>query len=95
MLMICVQVSGSTSAPLTTEFPCWDTLKDCPERAAFNCHDNGENCPLSCGLCPGMTPHVTNTCYDLWPDCPELAEKDCHGFGDKCCLSCGLGNVFS
>ena len=49
-----------------------------------------DNCPQSCGLCPGLTPAASNTCYDMFNNCPDLAETNCHKFGDQCKKSCGL-----
>ena len=49
----------------------------------------------SCGLCAGMTPHVSNTCWDNWSNCGSLAATHCYQsqISSNCCLSCGLGNT--
>ena len=39
----------------------------------------------SCGLCEGLTPHVSYTCYDEAPNCREVTKKNaCHQHGQKC-----------
>ena len=45
----------------------------------------------SCGLCDGMTPHISNTCADSYNNCASLATNYCYRFGSSCCMSCGLG----
>ena len=47
----------------------------------------------SCGLCDGMTPHVSNTCADSYNNCASLAANYCYRFGSSCCMSCGLGEM--
>lgn len=68
------QVSGPTDAPLTTAKPCVDKYTNCPDLAKTNCKAHGEACAKSCGLCPGMTPHASNTCADEWNNCADLAK---------------------
>ena len=89
----CGPVYGPTDSPLTTEKPCVDEYSNCPELAETNCKHYGERCAKSCGLCPGMTPHASNTCSDSWNNCRELAQKNCYQprIANQCCLSCGLG----
>jgi hypothetical protein len=89
----CGPVYGPTDAPLTTEKPCFDKYNNCPEFVETNCKHYGEGCAKSCGLCPGMTPHASNTCSDSWTNCKEMAQKRCHEprIASECCLSCGLG----
>lgn len=89
----CGKVYGPTDAPLTTKAPCFDRWTDCPKRAETNCKKYGEFCEKSCGLCKGMTPHVSNTCNDQFSNCKNLATRACYQkkISDGCCLSCGLG----
>ena len=51
----CEKTDGTTDAPITTETPCNDKWTNCPELAEDFCYHNavGENCPKSCGKCPG------------------------------------------
>jgi len=88
----CEAVAGPTDAPLTTEAPCDDKFSNCPALAEKSCYKDyvKDNCPQSCGLCPGLTPAASNTCYDMFNNCPDLAETNCHKFGDQCKKSCGL-----
>merc|ERR1719245_120791 len=87
----CGKVSGTTSAPLTTAKPCVDKYSNCPTLAKTSCNRVGEHCAKSCGLCKGMTPHVSNKCWNDWNNCAELAKNYCWKYGKNCCLSCGLG----
>ena len=89
----CEAVPGPTDPPLKTPVPCKDKYRKCPTYAKTNCMKYGEKCRKSCGLCEGMTPHVTNKCPDKWTACPKFAKKLCGkpAYGEGCCLSCGLG----
>jgi len=92
----CEKVRGQTDAPPpTTAVPCFDKHKWCSEKRTLrNCKRRGADCPKSCGLCPGMDPHVSNTCADEYGHgCPELATRKCYKqrYKDACCFSCGLG----
>jgi len=88
----CGKVSGPTDAPLTTKAPCEDTWSNCPQLAENSCYQAqvSSGCPKSCGLCPGITPDLSNTCYDLFGNCLYLAKTNCFSYGSKCKKSCGL-----
>ena len=53
----CAKVDGPTDAPITTETPCLDKWTNCPKLAEEKCYltEIGEECPKSCGKCPGKT----------------------------------------
>ena len=86
----CAQTKGPTIRPTTLD-PCRDEYTNCPELASRNCMDYGKYCRKSCGLCPGMTPHETNTCPDYWPDsCKSYYSQYCWvgRYAERCCKSC-------
>jgi hypothetical protein len=91
----CRSVQGPTDAPMTTPPPpCSDTYTNCVN-LKNNCKKYGEKCRKSCGLCPGMTPHISNKCPDRWrKSCQERAKQGkcwIQKYIENCCLSCGLG----
>ena len=51
----CAKTDGPTDAPITTEKPCNDKWSNCPALAEEKCYKSwvGEECPKSCGKCPG------------------------------------------
>ena len=57
------------------EIECKDKYKNCPDMATVSCwHPTvKEVCRFSCGLCPGMTPVLSNTCYNKYSNCERLA----------------------
>jgi len=98
----CSNVGGVTDASPTTEAACEDVYSNCPELAETDCYQYTEHCKKSCGLCPGMTPALSNTCYDEWADCGQLCswipdqcttmytKSQCKKIKKKCKKSCGL-----
>ena len=89
----CEAVPGPTDATITTPVPCYDKNKKCKRLAKTNCARFGKKCTKSCGLCKGMTPHISNTCPDKWAACPKFAKTMCGmpDYAKGCCMSCGLG----
>lgn len=73
----CAKTDGPTDAPITTVAPCNDKWSNCPSLAEENCYKGwvGEECPKSCGKCPGDTPAASNTCYNLYSNCADLCES--------------------
>ena len=59
----------------TPAVECKDKYDSCSTAAETSCwHEKVKNsCPSSCGLCPGMTPHISNTCYNKYSNCGQLA----------------------
>ena len=57
------------------EEECVDHHPRCSKVATTSCwHPTIKNsCPLSCGLCPGLTPALSNTCYNKYSNCDQLA----------------------
>ena len=51
----CAKTDGPTDAPITTVAPCNDKWSNCPALAEEKCYKGwvGEECPKSCGKCPG------------------------------------------
>ena len=90
----CGSVQGPTDPPLTTAVPCYDIYSNCVN-LKVNCKKYGEKCTKSCGLCPGMTPLVSNKCPDRWrKSCKKRAKQGkcwMQKYIENCCLSCGLG----
>jgi len=64
----CEAVPGPTDGPLTTETPCVDYWANCATQLADYCYAEhiAVGCRKSCGLCPGMTPHYSNTCFNKY-----------------------------
>jgi len=89
----CESVPGPTDATITTPIPCVDKNRKCRKLAKTNCARVAPKCTKSCGLCKGMTPHISNTCPDKWEGCPKFAETMCGmpEYAKGCCMSCGLG----
>ena len=89
----CGAVPGPTDATITTPIPCFDRNRKCRKWAKTNCARVGKVCAKSCGLCKGMTPHISNKCPDKWKACPKFAERLCGkpAYAKGCCMSCGLG----
>ena len=56
----------SLSCPRLGGEQCEDRYTNCPAVAASSCWHSTvkEACMASCGLCPGMTPALSNTCYN-------------------------------
>jgi len=73
----CAKTDGPTDAPITTEKPCNDKWTNCPALAEEKCYKSwvGEDCPKSCGKCPGDTPAASNTCYNIYSNCDSLCQK--------------------
>merc|ERR1712071_700450 len=71
----CQKVGGPTDAPLTTVKPCNDNFGNCADMARTACYQPhiAEGCPVSCGLCPGMTPARSYTCYNKFSNCNSMA----------------------
>ena len=92
----CTAVDGPIDQPLKAPSPgCFDKLNTCREKASRNCARWGDLCVKSCGLCPGMTPHITNDCPDKWKSCRSLASAGLCGqqvIKDNCKLSCNSCN---
>ena len=65
-----------STIPTTQAVECKDNFKNCPTLSSASCwHETMKSsCPSSCGLCPGMTPHISNTCYNKYSNCEQLAE---------------------
>ena len=63
----CARTDGPTDAPITTEKPCNDKWSNCPALAEEKCYKSwvGEECPKSCGKCPGGIISDLNI-LDLW-----------------------------
>ena len=63
----CAKVDGPTDAPITTETPCVDKWSNCAAMAEEKCYQTeiGEECPKSCGKCPGETNSVVKN-VKLW-----------------------------
>merc|ERR1712142_1180260 len=101
MSISCESVPGPTSPPQDT---CHDLMMSgssafCRKMAKTNCKGFGKHCKKSCGLCPGDTPHDSNSCADMYPSCAKYTEDQCNEvFWSKgkpttkkeinCCISC-------
>jgi len=71
---------------------CEDDSSDkfCSTRGVKNCKKYAKQCKKSCGLCIGMTPHVSYTCPDESQHCHKQVENYCWMYGNTTCrLSCG------
>ena len=55
---------------------CADKFRSCSWLATSCCWDPlvSAGCPVTCGLCPGMSPSLSLTCYDKLASCPSLAD---------------------
>ena len=62
--------SGTTAEPVS----CYDKYSNCPD-VVSSCWQQQikAGCPMSCGLCPGMTPASSISCYDRYSNCSSLA----------------------
>ena len=51
----CSKADEPIDEPIAPESPCEDKWGICPEMAKEKCYENwvGEECPKSCGKCPG------------------------------------------
>jgi len=89
----CAKVNGPTDAPITTETPCVDKWSNCAAMAEEKCYrtEIGEECPKSCGKCPGDTPVASNTCYNLYSNCGDLCKTypDHPQVNEWCRKACG------
>ena len=63
------QISSSSSA-------CADKFRRCSWLATSCCWDPlvSAGCPLTCGLCPGLSPSLSLSCYDKLSSCHSLAD---------------------
>jgi len=62
--------------------------KFCPVQGVGNCKEHAKRCKKSCGLCKGMTPHISYTCPEArW--CKTKKDK-CYQVGKHCPATCGL-----
>ena len=84
----------SMGCPADVIVDCTDKYSSCSTAAESSCwHEKVKaSCPSSCGLCPGLTPHLSNTCYNKFSNCGQLAIL---GFcsdqrvNTGCMLACG------
>ena len=69
--MTCPNVVGAEPGAV----PCEDLYESCAVAAETSCwHEKVQtSCPTSCGLCLGLTPHISLTCYDKFSNCGQLA----------------------
>ena len=82
------QISSSSSA-------CADKFRSCSWLATSCCWDPlvSAGCPLTCGLCPGMSPSPSLSCYDKLASCHSLADMGgCAQtqVSSDCRAACGL-----
>ena len=63
------QISSSSSS-------CGDKFRSCSWLATSCCWDPlvSAGCPLTCGLCPGLSPSLSLSCYDKLASCESLAD---------------------
>ena len=88
----CEKVAGPTDAPLTTVKPCNDRFGNCADMARTACYQPhiAEGCPVSCGLCPGMTPARSYTCYNKFTNCNSMVGYcDQQNIKGNCKITCG------
>ena len=62
--------------------------KFCPVQGARNCKEHANRCKKSCGLCKGMTPHISYTCPE--PHWCSTKKEKCYQWGKQCPATCGL-----
>ena len=84
----------SMACPAAVGSECKDKFDSCSNAAETSCwHEKMKDaCPSSCGLCPGMTPHISNTCYNKYSNCGQLAELGyCSNknVNSVCSMACG------
>ena len=88
----CKKDAGPTNAPLTTVRPCNDQYGNCAAMARTACYKPhiARGCPVSCGLCPGMTPARSYTCYNKFSNCNSItAYCNYQSIKDGCRIACG------
>ena len=63
----------SMQCPVKEE-KCLDKYPNCPSIATTSCWHSTvkEACRLSCGLCSGLSPAVSNSCYNMYSNCDQL-----------------------
>ena len=74
---------------------CADKFRSCSWLATSCCWDPlvSAGCPVTCGLCPGMSPSLSLSCYDKLASCPSLADMGGCAQAqvrDDCRAACGL-----
>jgi len=86
----CKTEEGPTDATVTeAPGPCEDKIY-CDEVALDNCFGWAKDCPKSCGLCDGMTPHPSMTCFNKFSNCADLCA--CPRLKSYCKKACGTCN---
>merc|ERR1712105_130329 len=70
-----------------------DKWSNCAAMAEEKCYrtEIGEECPKSCGKCPGDPPVASNTCYNLYSNCGDLCKTypDHPQVNEWCRKACG------
>jgi len=84
---------ASTSSVLPAN--CFDQYSNCQDVVSSCWHQTIKaGCPVSCGLCPGLTPAVSISCHDQYNNCASLAAQgycalqSVHSVCKKSCNTC-------